>query len=78
MEETKQINQVENSNNKDLNSNANSDIRNLDSLSIESRKVKMVKLYSDNDYGDVNADEIELNNMMPNQANLNFLYADVK
>ncbi len=74
MEESK-LNQVEN--NKNSNPNGNSDIKNIDRLKIESRKVKMVKLYSDNDYGDLNADEIELNNMMPNQADLNFLYADV-
>jgi hypothetical protein len=63
--------------NKSPNLKANSDITNLEMLNIECRKVKRVKLYSENDYGDVNPDEIELNNLMPNQANLNFLYADV-
>jgi len=55
-----------------------SDITNFTNIKPESRKVKLIKLYSDNDYGDVNADEIELNKMMPIQANLNLLYADVK
>ena len=44
---------------------------------IENRKVKFIKFHSNIDYGDVNPDEIELNNLMPNQANLNLLYADV-
>jgi len=55
----------------------NKDISNLNNFKVESRKVKFLKLYSENDYGDVNADEIELNSMMPNQVNLVLLYADV-
>lgn len=56
----------------------NFELNNLDLSTLESRKVKFIKIQSENEYGEINPDVIELNNMMPPQANINLLYADVK